>query len=254
MNPQRRRLTLTGKKFTNQYSYLFDGTDEYINIDSVLSGGMQTQTTGTFSLWIKPVDATPGSAESAISFNDFSSAGGVRLDITPAGQLSVRMRNAAEEKWHLVSDNAVFSDNTWTHIALIQSGETRICIDSIDVDQSFSGETNKSWWFNDDPNINNGRIGNLDRSAGVIQHFNGNIDEVGFFNTGLSLQQIKEIYNNGKPKDLLKHSASGNLVSYFRMGDGDSFDGTNFTLIDKKGNNNGTSVNMELVDKEIDTP
>jgi len=43
----------------------------------------------------------------------------------------------------------------------------------------------------------------------------------------LNAAQISEIYNSGTPKNLLNHSASANLVSYFRMGDGDTWGGTN---------------------------
>jgi len=37
-------------------------------------------------------------------------------------------------------------------------------------------------------------------------------------------------------------------------GENDSFDGTNWTIVDEINGNNGTSVNMEEADKTSETP
>ena len=140
---------------------------------------------------------------------------------------------------------------------MVQDGTSPVLyVNGVAPAQAFLISTNKTIWFNNLV-MNNGRIGcrffTVAEGDGGLP-FNGNIDEVGFFNTNLSAAGITEIYNNGKPKNLLKHSANQNLVSYFGMGDKDTFDGTNWTLIDKKGTNNGTSVNMEESDRKQDVP
>ena len=45
------------------------------------------------------------------------------------------------------------------------------------------------------------------------------------------------------PSNLNNHSAYSNLVSWWQLGSNSSFN-TNWTVLDEKGSNNGTSVNM----------
>ena len=70
------------------------------------------------------------------------------------------------------------------------------------------------------------------------------------WNAALTSAQVTEIYNNGLPSNLNNHSAYSNLVSWWQLGENSSFN-SNWTVIDEKGTNNGTSVNMaedDLVD------
>ncbi len=67
--------------------------------------------------------------------------------------------------------------------------------------------------------------------------FEGNIDEVAIFNSALSSSDVTAIYNSGTPTDLSSYTS---LVSWYRMGDGDTFP----TITDNKGDNDGTMTNM----------
>ena len=78
----------------------------------------------------------------------------------------------------------------------------------------------------------------------------GRVDEVVMFNKALNLIEITEIYNSGKPKDLLTHSASANIISYWRMGDAGTFP----TIPDFKGSNHGTLINLTADDIVEDIP
>lgn len=81
----------------------------------------------------------------------------------------------------------------------------------------------------------------------------GNIDEASIWNVELSASDVTELYNAGKPADLSIHSeevANGSLVSWWRMGDGDTFP----TITDQKGSNDGTMTNAEAGDIEEDVP
>ena len=244
--------------FIDRYSFVFDGVNEYINIDNVLINSLATTTKGTWSAWVRPVDGTPAATEVFFGFGDTigtSSVITIYSRIT-TGLLEAFIRQNTTVKWVLQTNAGAFSDNTWTHIALVQDGVSPVLyINGVAVAQTFTNSTDKTWWFNNDANLDNGRIAcNNLGGAGNATFFNGLMDEVGFFNTNLSAAQILEIYNSGKPKNLLVHSASTNLVFYFRMGDGDTFDGTNWTLYDKKGSNNGTSANMENGDLSTIVP
>jgi hypothetical protein len=74
-------------------------------------------------------------------------------------------------------------------------------------------------------------------------YFNGSISNVSVWNAGLTSSQVTEIYNEGVPSNLNNHSAYSNLVSWWQLGSNSSFN-TNWTVLDEKGSNNGTSVNM----------
>ena len=75
----------------------------------------------------------------------------------------------------------------------------------------------------------------------------GKLSNCAIWNAALTSSQVKEIYNEGVPSNLNNHSAYSNLVSWWQLGSNSSFN-TNWTVLDEKGSNNGTSVNMTEVD------
>ena len=256
----RNNIIFAPTKWRNRYSLLFDGVDECININS-LTGTLSATTTGIWSLWVRPTDATPSVQTVLIGFSQSGSNNNhMEIILRTSGQLDFQatIPGAQSIDWAFNPDVNPLSDNKWTHIVLVQNGISPICyINGIAVAITFSISINKTRWFNSYTGanqLNAANIGARDILGGKVNFWNGNIDEVCFFNTNLSAAQVNEIYNDGKPNNLLKHSAADNLVSYFRMGDGDSFDGANWTIYDKKGTNNGTSVNMEAVDLSVNVP
>ena len=77
----------------------------------------------------------------------------------------------------------------------------------------------------------------------VLAYFNGKLSNISIWNTALTPAQVTEIYNEGVPSNLNNHSAYSNLVSWWQLGSNSSFN-TNWTVLDEKGSNNGTSANM----------
>ena len=71
----------------------------------------------------------------------------------------------------------------------------------------------------------------------------GKLSNCSIWNTNLSSAQVLEIYSEGVPQNLLNHSAVSSLVSWWQLGSNSSFS-TNWTVLDEKGSNDGTSVNM----------
>lgn len=237
----------------NQYSMLFDGVDEYVNINAVRTA-LASTAAGTWSCWVKPVDATPVTSEFMIGFGDVNA--NEHLGFLMQGTTGIFRcicKIAGTVQWDLNTDVNPFSDGAWAHIAVVQDGaEPVIYVDGVAVGQTFDIELDKTKWFNDLAGLDNGRIGNRNfNNLGEVNYFNGNIDEVIFINSALTQPQIANIYNKGKPKD---EKGIANGVTALRMGDKSTFDGTNFTFIDQIGNNNGTSVNMEFIDKTHETP
>jgi len=80
-------------------------------------------------------------------------------------------------------------------------------------------------------------------STGSTYSWNGQISNVSYWDVALTSAQVSELYNEGVPSNLNNHSAYSNLVSWWQLGSNSSFN-TNWTVLDEKGSNNGTSANM----------
>ena len=232
---------------------LFDGSDEYVNIDSV-QVALAATTVGTWSAWVKPIDATPAALEVLISFGDTNASTRIWLYIDTAGKLNGFCAVGGVNQWLVVTDAAAFSDNTWVHIAMVQDGTAaapELFVNGTKPAQPNSISTDNSLWL-DTAGLDNGRIANDSfGSSGEERFFNGNIDEVLFINRALTQPQIADIYNSGAPKN---ESAIANGVSYFRMGDKGTYAGGVWTFPDQIGSNDAVSVNMEEADRELDVP
>ena len=72
---------------------------------------------------------------------------------------------------------------------------------------------------------------------------NGYLSNASIWNTALTSAQVTEIYNEGVPSNLNNHSAYSNLTNWWQLGSNNSFN-TNWTVLDEKGSNNGTSSNI----------
>ena len=70
------------------------------------------------------------------------------------------------------------------------------------------------------------------------------MDEATVWNVAFDLTDVQELYNSGCPGDPTKHSESSGLVSWWKMGDGDTYS----TLSDSKGSNDLTMTNMASTD------
>lgn len=237
----------------NTKSLLLDGANEFVNIDSVQSS-LALTTVGTFSLWVKPIDAIRGAQEDMVSFSDTDANTTLQIFKTATSGLLTGFFNiAGTTKWHFDTDVNPFSDNTWIHIALVQDGiEPALYCNGIKPTQAFINDADKTAWFNSAGGIDNGRIGDRNfNSLGEQVHWDGNIDEPIFINRALTQPQIANIYNSGAPKD---ENGIANGVSYFRMGDKGTFSGGVWTFPDQIGSNDAVTVNCEFEDVEKDTP
>jgi len=226
----------------NTQSVLLDGVDEYIDISGVATA-LASTTVGTWSFWVKPVDATPAAIERFIMFGDAGQNRQLLIGINTDGTCRATYFRSPDF-WELNTDAAVFSNDTWTYVTLAKDVAASIRIDGIEVPQTFSSGDGTQW-FNDNT-LDVGSIGRFFNSVANISHFNGNMDEILFINRGLSVPQTLDIFNSGSPKD---ESNIANGVSYFRI-DNDIVN----TATDSIGSNDGTYNNVEQADIEEDTP
>lgn len=242
----RNQILFAKKKYRSRYSYLFDGVDE----DILLGNNSLLNYTGTFSIvaWIKTTDL---SHVNTIFFRSTSSPfTGYSFDLLGSGKLRCLINGGAGGNG-ITTSSTVLSTNTWYLVGMtkVSGAAPKIYVNASETVYDNTSNTNPT---TNTANARIGGTGSITGWAGV--QFEGNIDEIGTINIELSLSQFIEIYNNGKPKNLLTLSINPNVDVYYPMADGDTWDGTNWTVIDKKSSINGTSVNMEIADNEPDTP
>ena len=241
MQESSRTTDVPPNPFANTQSIALDGVDDEVNMDF-----SSTSTTGSFSVWVKPTDYTTNTQIICLY-----SGGGYRdlisLSQRTDGTLRVSAVDGGSTRWRLVTDNAVVSNGTWTHVVFSFDGNNgTIYINGSAVPQTYEDTTNKSWWW-DDLLPNKQRLGILRVNGySVQQRYYGNIEEQSVFTTALSSTEVSAIYNNGLPTDLTSQS---NILAWYRCGDGD----TAPTLTDNIGSNDGTMTNFTTFSTDVPT-
>lgn len=228
--------------FQDRYAIQLDGVDEYLYRSE--SGYRGSDSSGSVSLWIKT------SASSGDLFTTSDEASTIRYwSIRHEGIIRVINRNGGDMT--TVIGTSTINDNTWKHIVITSSGTAyKLYING--VEDTLTG-TNNGNWFADVTGRDNLVIGALRRSTGTTGYSPGVFNEVSVWNKELSLAEISEIYNGGTPSNLNGHSASNNMVSWWRCGD-DSLDdmtGGSGTIRDQIGSHHLTPMNTEAGDKVL---
>jgi len=232
--------------FTNSYSLEFDGTNDYVLIDSGFKIGA---TTSSSSIWFKynahDDGATPGNSMlvSPVSpTNDFYFwVSGNLMRIyhslygTNSSVLSWSFEEGVRNDWHhlVVTFNQSAGEmKFYGNGELKDTNSTSVSVHAGYADVHLARFSGNTW--------------------GIL---GGNLDEMGNWNSVLSAAEITAIYNSGTPTDLRvdagDYASSGNLDGYWRFGDGDSYP----TIQDLSGEgNNGTMTNMASGDIVTEVP
>jgi hypothetical protein len=215
----------------SRYALSFDGTSDYVDVGNPTE--LQLTTNISISVWFK-IDSNPTNTYLNIITKWISGDAAWSAYVTNStGKLSFWISTNGSTQKQIHSSTNV-NDNQWHHFVGTNDGvNNKIYIDGVLEDTGTSGNI-----YNSTQNI---LIGKTNQNSFL---FEGLIDEVSIWDSALSSDAITEIYNQGKPSNLNNHSAYSNLVSWWQLGENSSFDGTNWTVLDEKGTNNGTSSNM----------
>lgn len=84
--------------------------------------------------------------------------------------------------------------------------------------------------------------------------YHGIINNISLWDKELTQSEIDEIFNSGEPNNLDLHSAKNNGVSWWKMGDGATWDGTSWRVEDLWGGTHVVSANMLYANRVTDTP
>ncbi len=227
-------LMVGGDLFASGNSLNFDGTNDYVAINSVNVSGYPF----TFSAWIKT--GTIGSSDRVIvNIADNSSSRryfGIFVGEDEGGQVCIRGRNGGHRTVH---STVTVDDNKWHHVVGVFASATdrTLYIDGI-------SEATDSRNVNYSTSVNTTTIGRWGDST-PKSYFDGDIDEVQIWDIALSETQIREmmckkITSSNLPTGLNWSSLKG----YWRL---DETSG--LTASDQSSSNSdGTLTNMDTSD------
>jgi len=244
-----------GSSFSNLYSMAFDGSDVEINCGA--DSSLQPTSGITLSTWfmIPTADLHYGSdtiiSQDHVAWGSLFNGYYMEVTIAANGYLYSKFglgNGTAETKVNISTNSGgapPYVGDTWYNLVATWDGsDMTLYINGVSLGTTaFSGpityDASQETW-----------IGN--RGRGVADYFVGSIDEVSLFNVGKNSSEVAAIYNSGTPTDL---SGETGLAGWWRMGEGATWDGSNWSIPDASSNSNtGTSENMDEVDRETDTP
>ena len=233
--------------FLNANSLSFDGVDEILTADDSPSFGSKTKF--SISVWVDPVNI---GANQYIT-SKFGSAGqrswGLRLNTD--GKIAIVYSQTGVAADTTTSSTAVTFD-AYNYIGIAFDGtlgtpEMRIYLNGV---TDLIDTTVLTAIFNSTVDI---LIGALFLNSGPDTYqsfFQGNIDELYYYDAALSESDFDDIYNLGVPRNNETLASDADMFTGLRMGD--DFTGT--IQPDLKENNDFTAVNINNSNKSTDVP
>lgn len=197
-------------RFKNKYSMKFDGVDDQLIMD--YNYLYDRDEPFTMSTWFKTTDDT------GVMMTAMTSSGwyGYRLNIQ-SGNVRAVYRSSTTSAIE-VDTQETFNDNRW-HLATVTYDGSSLAsgvgiyidgalVSTTTLSDNLTGSMNATWKF---------RMGGANSS----NYFEGYMDEASMWDRVLTSNEVSEMFNDGTPMDLLTHSASSNLVGYWKMGEDD---------------------------------
>ena len=221
--------------FTNTKSIDLDGVDDMVDCGNIKPTGAMT-----ISYWFKG----KSSSSNATTLGTMGNSGqrGYMLGVNNGTRFFFSIASSATAV-KTIAHTLTFDDTKWYHLVGVYNPSTymRIYIDGNQVAEVTSAIPSSQYVGNSITT----KIGSRG-DDGAFGRFVGNIDEVAFFDSALSVSDITAIYGSGVPTSL----ASLNPLSWYRCGDGD----TAPTLTDNgSGGNNATMENFNTFSADVPT-
>jgi len=231
-------------------SFYFDGTDQYLNAGALST--LANASSFSISLWVNK--RTSATNYRRICGKYTSASDNILLEFSGTNIFPrFYVTNGGVSSY--VTANVGLTFNTWQNLVVVFDG-------------SLTGNQNRAKIYLDGNNITATDVGTIPAttSADVSDfyfgkanglgafYWLGNQDEIGIFNYPLTPTQVTSVYNGGVPDDLMNTVGLTPPTNNYRMGEDASFNGTNWTVPDNVGSNNGTSANMTVDDLVGEAP
>jgi len=227
--------------FSNTLSTRFDGVDDFASLSSTTNlrpTESELNADGfSISVWVNRTNTSTVGVFANDNVGNTSPYRGLEFQIGASGDARMQKMDGGgtspQDRLTAVTATGVVPSGTWTHIAFVMTtgnnSTWKIYVNSVSQTLTLSGTGG---------NVSYSSSGGVAAiGASRTQYFKGAIDECSAYNTALSASAVTTIYNSGVPNDL---TGTSGLVSWWRMGDGDTFP----TISDNVGSNNGTMTNM----------
>lgn len=244
-------LTGTGgaTPYTNDYSLLLDGTDAFVSMGNTINMAQDGSDAFSFSFWMK---RTSGSGIQTFLGKSQISAKGIRLYSN--GNIIYMLIGTYTSACIFNQFNFINLNNgSWHHVVWTYDGSSTQAGMKLYINDSL--KTLGSGVTNTPINLQNTTmdflIGASGTSSSYNYEFNGNIDEVSYFDSELSASDVTSIYNGGVPNDI----SSLSPVGWWRMGENGTWNGSKWLLTDQgSGGNDGNGLNMIEANRTTDVP
>ena len=218
--------------------YVFD----FIPNDYITTGfTLPSDSTMTFSFWANLNSTILSDSHILDDLNSGASARrlAIYFNATGSGELRVSVKNASGSTDKLEhSLSGITYVNAWNNYVISLNGTT--C--KLYINGSLVDTETLSVAFGDA-----GVLPLVIARAGAYNggYYNGKLSNVQIFNTELPAtgsNSVETLYNNGSP--LTSMTGFTSLVSWYKLNASDTYDGTNWTIEDHAGSNDGTSSGM----------
>jgi len=236
--------------FTNTYSMSLDGIDEYFTGTSTFSeldGGTKL----SLSIWIKPISGSPF-LEYILSNPRDTTANNSQFALSLFEGAAISFNVQSRTNQYVNGNIGAITYGAWNHILVCvdldrtTGTEGAIFINGVD-ETTTSAMGALTQFYNASGVLYVGEEAN-----GGFNPFNGSIDELAIWVGSDQRANVSDIYNGGVPFDLSTLTTSPD--HWWRMGDGDTWGGSSWTLSDNIGSYDLTSVFMEEADRITDVP
>ena len=200
------------------YSMEFDGSSDFININSLASSlGSQ----GSFSAWVNVSDWSTRAAILGFAFDaDNFLRFGVRPNNNNCFSIGGQFNNVSNE---VLSDTTSLSENVWYHIVATSDGSVyKLYVNGQLQTLTILGGSNNGDWVSDfSSTADKGTIGSLNRTGPSEDLFSGKIDEVAIFNRALDSTEIAALYGGTSPNIYPSNLMATDLnpLAYYPLGE-----------------------------------
>lgn len=224
-------------------SLLLDGVGEYITVGNVVP--LQLDWTDAFSLvvWFKTVS---GATQTLMGKRkDGGTDRGYQLLLDGGFLRALLVNTGGSDEIDVVSDN-LFDDGLWHQAVLTYSGggaaaNVTLYIDGLPLSVTVNANSLTGTILDAVP-FHFGA-----RSTVPTDFFDGNLDDGAVYDKELSAGEVTTLYAGGDPPDLTSVGPTGNLVGYWKMGDGATFP----TIPDDSVNANDGTMSGGMVAGDI---
>ena len=213
--------------------YVFDFGTYTSNDRIIINNTFDTIITGTnftISSWVN-LDSVTSNQLKFIFTNE-------SLQFVITDKITTYLRGASGYFLSPFNGNTTLTTGEWYNVVLVKSGSDYTYY----LNGSPDGTVNNSTAVVNSSQTTS-RIGMFFQNNTYA--FDGLLSNVQIFNTALSGPEAETLYNNGSPiKTLANIPQNSNLQGWWKLDASDTYDGTNWTIEDHAGSNDGTSSGM----------